>query len=78
MLSNIKKKLEKFTAKVGIEGVRKYDHVTPIMKELEWQTMKEQFIFGKCTTMNVSQWTVSLLVSKISNSERKVSVEQGR
>lgn len=50
LLSNVQK-LENFAAKVAIGGARKYDHVTPIMKELEWLTIKEKFIFEKCTIM---------------------------
>ncbi len=50
LLSNVQK-LENFAAKVAIGGARKYDQVTPIMKELEWLTIKEKFIFEKYTTM---------------------------
>ncbi len=41
--SNVQK-LEKIAAKIAIGGARKYDHVTPIMKELEWLTIKEVYI----------------------------------
>ncbi len=50
LLSNVQK-LANFAAKVAIGGARKFDHVTPIMQELEWLTIKEKFILEKCTTM---------------------------
>ena len=40
-----------FAAKIAIEGARKYDHVTPILKELEWMTIKHKYVFEKCSTV---------------------------
>ncbi len=44
LLQNIQK-LRNFAAKVAIGGVRKYDHVTPIIKYLQWMTVKDKYTF---------------------------------
>ena len=44
-------KLRNFGAKVATGRASKYDHVTPIIKELQWMTIKDKFIFEKCITM---------------------------
>ncbi len=44
-------KLLNFAAKVIVGGYRKYDHVSPILKELKWFTVNDMHVFGKCTTM---------------------------
>ncbi len=44
-------KLQNFAAKVVTGGARKYDHVTPIIKELEWLTVKDKYYLEKCTTV---------------------------
>ncbi len=38
-------KLQNFTAKIVIGGTRKYDHVTPLRKELKWLTITDKCIF---------------------------------
>ncbi len=40
-------KLQNFAAKVA----RKYDHATPLIKELKWLTINDKYIFEKCTTV---------------------------
>lgn len=42
-------KVQNFAAKVAIGGARKYDHVTPIMKELQWLKIKDKYILEKCS-----------------------------
>ena len=42
-------KLQNFAAKIAFGGARKYDHVTPILKELEWMTIKHKYVFEKCS-----------------------------
>ena len=44
-------KLQNFAAKTSVGGARKYDHVTPIMKELKWLTIKDKYLFEKCFTV---------------------------
>ena len=34
-------KLMNFAAKVAVGGARKFDHVTPVMKELKWMSIDE-------------------------------------
>ncbi len=47
-------KLQNFAAKVVNGGARKYDHVTPIIKELEWLIVKDKYYLEKCTTVYTS------------------------
>ena len=44
-------KMQNFAAKIAFGGARKFDHVTPIMKELEWLTVKDKYYFEKCITV---------------------------
>ena len=44
-------KLQNFAAKVAIGRLKKYDHVTPILKDLQWLTVQNKYTFEKCTTM---------------------------
>ncbi len=50
LLNNVQK-LQNFAAKVAVGRARKYDHVSPIMKELKWLKIKEKYVFDTCTTM---------------------------
>ncbi len=50
LLNNVQK-LQNFVAKVAVGGARKYDHVSPIIKELRWLKIKEKHVFDTCTTM---------------------------
>ena len=50
LLHNVQK-LQNFAAKVAVGCSRKYDHVSPIIKELKWLKIKEKHIFNKCTTV---------------------------
>ena len=42
-------KIQNFAAKVAYGGARKYDHVTPILKELQWMDVKSKITFDICT-----------------------------
>ena len=42
-------KVQNFAAKVAFGGARKYDHVTPILKELQWMDIKSKITFDICT-----------------------------
>ncbi len=44
-------KLQNFAAKVVNGDARKYDHVTPIIKELEWLNVKDKYYLEKLTTV---------------------------
>ena len=44
-------KLQNFAAKVAVGGARKYDHVSPFLKELKWLRVKEKHVFDICTTV---------------------------
>ena len=50
-LMNNVQKLQNFAAKVAVGCPRKYDHVTPIIKELKWLKVKEKHILDTCTTV---------------------------
>jgi len=41
-------KLQNFAAKVVVGGARKYDHVSPIIKQLKWLKIKEKNIYDTC------------------------------
>ena len=41
-------KLENFAAKIAIGGARKFDHVTPILKELEWLKVNSKITYDIC------------------------------
>ena len=44
-------KLQNFAAKVAVGGARKYDHVTPIMKELNWLSVEDKYFLEKCSVV---------------------------
>ena len=44
-------KLQNFAAKLVIGGTRKYDHITPLRKELKWLTITDKYFLEKCTIM---------------------------
>ncbi len=44
-------KLQNFAAKVAVNGTRKHNHVSPIIKELKWLKIKQKHISDLCTTM---------------------------
>ncbi len=50
MLHNVQK-LQNFAAKVAVACSRKYDHVTPIIRELKWLKIKDKHILDKCSTV---------------------------
>ena len=43
-------KLQNFAAKVSA-GARKYDHVTPLLNDLQWLTVKKKIIYDICVTV---------------------------
>ncbi len=47
LIHKIQKK--KIAAKVAFGGARKYDHVTPLMKNLQWLGIKNKYILEKCS-----------------------------
>ncbi len=49
-MNNVQK-LQNLATRVGVGGVRKYDHVSSIIKELRWLKIKEKHAFDMCTTM---------------------------
>ncbi len=50
LLNNVQK-LQNFAAKVAMGGARKYDHGSPIVKELRWLKIMEKHVFYMCTAM---------------------------
>ncbi len=50
LLSNVPK-LQNFAPKVAVGGARKYDHISPIIKELKWLKIKEKHVFDTFTTI---------------------------
>ncbi len=44
-------KIQNFADKVAVGGARKYDHVSPFIKELKWLKIKEKYTFDICTTV---------------------------
>ena len=49
-LDRIQKVLN-FAAKIAYGGARKYDHVTPIMKSLQWMDIENKIVFDICIFM---------------------------
>ena len=41
-------KLQNFAARVAHGGVRKFDHVTPVIKELKWLKIENKIVFDIC------------------------------
>ena len=41
-------KVQNVAAKIACGGAKKYDHVTPILKELEWMNIKNKVNFDIC------------------------------
>lgn len=41
-------KVQNFAAKVAYGGVKKYDHVTPILNDLQWLDIKNKIVFDNC------------------------------
>ena len=50
LLTNVQK-VQNFAAKVAIGGAKKYDHVSPIIKDLQWLKIKQKHEFEVCTIM---------------------------
>ncbi len=44
-------KMQNFAAKIVTGGARKYYHVSPILKELEWLTVIDKYYLEKCATL---------------------------
>ena len=42
------KRLQNFSARVVVGGVKKYDHVTPLFDRLGWLRMDAKFVFDVC------------------------------
>ena len=41
-------KLQNFAARVAVQGVRKYDHITPTLEKLKWIRIKERYSYEVC------------------------------
>ena len=44
-------KLQNFAAKVALGGARKYDHVTPLIKKLQWLKIKDKCTHDTCVAV---------------------------
>ncbi len=44
-------KLQKFAARVSTGGMRKFDHVSPALRELRWLKVKQRYFFVICVVM---------------------------
>ena len=44
-------KLQNFAARVAIGNVKKYDHISPFLKKLEWLKIKDKYTLDVCTFM---------------------------
>ena len=44
-------KLQNFAAKIAIGNVKKYDHVTPCIRELKWLRIEEKYKYELCVLM---------------------------
>ena len=59
-------RLQNFAAKVAKGGAKKYDHATPIIKELKWLKIENKFIYDVCSTVfktinhKIPDWLLSL------------------
>ena len=43
-MSNVQR-LQNFAARVAFGGVKKYDHISPVFRELKWLRTKQKFLF---------------------------------
>ncbi len=50
IINNVQK-LQNYAAKVATGGTKKFDHVTPIFKELKWMRIKEKYEYDTYTTV---------------------------
>ncbi len=87
-LHNVQK-LQNFAAKIAIGGARKYDHATPLRKELQWLNIPDKYIFEKCTTVYkvikgfYPEWflkfpTVSESTTNMTRQENKLYIQRTR
>ncbi len=37
-------KLQNFAARVAFRGVRKYDHISPVFRELQWLRIRQKYM----------------------------------
>ncbi len=44
-------KLQNFAARVAVRGVKKYDHVSPSFRELQWLRLKQKHVFDVGVTI---------------------------
>lgn len=44
-------KLQNFAARVAIQGIRKYDHITPTLQHLKWLRIKDRYTYEVCVFM---------------------------
>ncbi len=44
-------KLQNFAARVAVAGIKKFDHVSPAYKELEWLKIKQKHTYDICWAM---------------------------
>ncbi len=44
-------KLQNFAARVAVEGVKKYGHISPTFKELKWLRIKQKHVFDLGVTI---------------------------
>ncbi len=78
ILLNIQK-LQNFAAEVAVGGARKYDHVSPIIKELRWLEIKEKHVFDTFTTIfktmhgSYPEWLLSL--KTVNEGTRSITIQ---
>ena len=59
-------KLQNFAARVAVGGVRKYDHITPIIKDLQWLRVESKCNYEICITVfkilrnKLPSWLITL------------------
>ena len=75
---NIKKLqyIQNFAARI-ISGHRKYDHMTPILKELHWIPVKEHFMAFKCMNGMVPEYS-SLQFTARGAASRRITRQSGQ
>ena len=42
------KKIQNFAARMAVQGVRKFDHITPTLQRLKWMRIKEKYTYEIC------------------------------
>lgn len=73
-------KLQNFAARVAVGNVKKYDHISPVLKKLEWMKIKDKYVLDMCTLVfktlrnKIPEWVYTFYTV---NSMSRATTRQG-